>query len=200
MRESQISRKTAETDISLQLVIEGSGSYDVRSGSYFFDHMLEQVARHGSFDLYLRCSGDVEVDFHHSVEDVGICLGEAFRDALGDKRGIRRYGSIILPMDESLALCALDFSGRTHLNFDVQFPPEYKVGDLDTSSSRNFSRRSRGPLMPPCTSNCFAARMCTTSRRRCSRRLRAHSRKRAPLKAAARTDCPARRGCYDCRR
>lgn len=138
MRESQISRKTAETDISLQLVIEGSGSYDVRSGSYFFDHMLEQVARHGSFDLYLRCSGDVEVDFHHSVEDVGICLGEAFRDALGDKRGIRRYGSIILPMDESLALCALDFSGRTHLNFDVQFPPEYKVGDLDTELIKEF--------------------------------------------------------------
>lgn len=138
MRESQISRKTAETDISLQLVIEGSGSYDVRSGSYFFDHMLEQVARHGSFDLYLRCSGDVEVDFHHSVEDVGICLGEAFRDALGDKRGIRRYGSIILPMDESLALCALDFSGRTHLNFDVQFPPEYKVGDLDRAHQGIF--------------------------------------------------------------
>ena len=93
MRKSQISRKTTETDIVLSLIVDGTGVYDVKSGSGFFDHMLEQLARHGAFDLSVRCDGDTEVDMHHSVEDIGICLGEAFREALGDKRGIRRYGS-----------------------------------------------------------------------------------------------------------
>lgn len=138
MRKSQISRKTTETDITLSLSLDGSGSYDVKSGSGFFDHMLEQLTKHGSFDIVLRCKGDVGVDFHHSAEDIGICLGEAFGKALGDKRGIRRYGSYILPMDEALVLCALDFSGRTYLNFDVTFPPEYKVGDLDTELIKEF--------------------------------------------------------------
>lgn len=138
MRKSQISRKTAETDITLSLCLDGKGTYDVASGSGFFDHMLEQLVKHGSFDMTLRCKGDVGVDFHHSAEDVGIVLGKAFADALGDKRGIRRYGSCILPMDEALVLCALDFSGRSHLNFDVTFPPEYKVGDLDTELIKEF--------------------------------------------------------------
>lgn len=138
MRKSQISRKTTETDITLALNIDGKGAYDVKSGSFFFDHMLEQFAKHGSFDLSLVCVGDKEVDFHHSVEDVGICLGKAFADALGDKKGIRRYGDVILPMDEALVLVALDFSGRTYLNFDVTFPDEYKVGDLDTELVNEF--------------------------------------------------------------
>ena len=138
MRKSQISRKTTETDIVLSLIVDGTGVYDVKSGSGFFDHMLEQLARHGAFDLSVRCDGDTEVDMHHSVEDIGICLGEAFREALGDKRGIRRYGSCILPMDEALVLCALDFSGRAYLGFDIVFPPEYKVGDLDTELIREF--------------------------------------------------------------
>ena len=138
MRKSQISRKTAETDITLSLVVDGKGTYDVCSGCGFFDHMLEQLAKHGAFDLVLRCAGDTEVDMHHSVEDVGICLGKALIEALGDKRGIRRYGSCILPMDEALVLCALDLSGRSHLNFDVTFPPEYKVGDMDTELIREF--------------------------------------------------------------
>lgn len=138
MRKSQISRKTTETDITLSLSLDGSGNYDVKSGSGFFDHMLEQLTKHGSFDIVLRCNGDVGVDFHHSAEDIGICLGEAFGKALGDKRGIHRYGSCILPMDEALVLCALDFSGRTYLNFDVTFPPEYKVGDLDTELIKEF--------------------------------------------------------------
>lgn len=138
MRKSQITRKTAETDITLSLNLDGNGSYDVKSGSNFFDHMLEQLAKHGGFDLALMCKGDVEVDFHHSAEDVGICLGKAFAEALGDKKGICRYGDVILPMDEALILCALDFSGRSYLNFDVTFPDEYKVGDLDTELIQEF--------------------------------------------------------------
>lgn len=138
MRKSQISRKTAETDIRLSLALDGEGVYDVKSGSGFFDHMLEQLTKHGNFDLVLRCDGDTEVDLHHSVEDAGICLGEALKRALGDKKGIRRYGNCILPMDEALVLCALDLSGRAHLNFDIEFPPEYKVGDLDTELIKEF--------------------------------------------------------------
>lgn len=138
MRKSQIVRKTTETDINLTLVVDGEGKYNVSSGSHFFDHMLEQFTRHGSFDLDMVCRGDKEVDFHHSAEDVGICLGKAFSEALGDKKGIRRYGDVILPMDEALILCALDFSGRSYLNFDVVFPDEYKVGDLDTELVKEF--------------------------------------------------------------
>ena len=138
MRKSQIMRKTTETDITLSLVIDGTGSYDVESGSGFFDHMLEQLARPGAFDLSVRCDGDTEVDMHHSVEDIGIWFGEALLEAIGDKKGIRRYGSCILPMDEALVLCALDLSGRAYLGFDVVFPPEYKVGDLDTELIREF--------------------------------------------------------------
>lgn len=138
MRKAQIVRKTAETDIDLTLAVDGNGTYSVSSGSGFFDHMLEQLARHGGFDLDVKCKGDTAVDMHHSVEDIGICLGEAVAKALGDKRGIRRYGDVILPMDEALILCAIDLSGRCHLNFDVSFPDEYKVGDLDTELVKEF--------------------------------------------------------------
>ncbi len=138
MRKSQIMRKTTETDIKLDLNLDGAGSYEVKSGSAFFDHMLEQLARHAFFDLKASCKGDVDVDMHHSVEDIGICLGEAVQKALGDKKGIYRYGDAILPMDETLILCAIDLSGRCYLNFDVSFPDEYKVGDLDTELIKEF--------------------------------------------------------------
>jgi imidazoleglycerol-phosphate dehydratase len=138
MRYAEINRKTKETDIALSLEIDGGGNYRIASGCNFFNHMLELFAKHGGFDLTLACKGDIEVDCHHSIEDAGICLGKAFLKALGDKKGINRYGDILLPMDEALVLCALDFSGRSCLNFDVEFPPEYKVGDMDTEMVEEF--------------------------------------------------------------
>lgn len=138
MRNAEIRRKTNETDIALTLDIDGGGTYSIDSGCNFFNHMCELFAKHGNFDLMVLCKGDIEVDFHHSVEDIGICLGLAFNEALGDKTGINRYGDVILPMDEALVMCAVDFSGRSYLNFDVSFPDEYKVGDMDTELIREF--------------------------------------------------------------
>ena len=137
MRTAEISRKTAETDITLSLCLEGGG-YEISTGCGFFDHMLEQFARHGGFGLRLSCRGDTCVDCHHTVEDCGIALGEAFLRALGDKRGICRYGWAALPMDEALVLCAADLSGRTCVNFDVAFPGEYKLGDMDAELVKEF--------------------------------------------------------------
>lgn len=137
MRTSQISRKTAETEIRLTLNLDGSGKYDIHTGCGFFDHMMELFARHGRFDLSIECRGDSHVDDHHTVEDIGICLGQACKEALGNKQGICRYGSMMLPMDEALALCALDISGRAHLNFDVQVPTQ-KVGTFDTELVKEF--------------------------------------------------------------
>jgi imidazoleglycerol-phosphate dehydratase len=137
MRRSVIERKTAETDIVLRLDLDGSGLSDVRSGVGFLDHMLTLLARHGRFDLTVHCKGDTDVDDHHSVEDVGICLGRAFREALGDKRGICRYGDAALPMDEALVLCAVDLSGRGCLGWDLPFPTE-KVGFFDTQLVEEF--------------------------------------------------------------
>ncbi len=137
MRYSEITRKTGETDISLKLNLDGSGKSDISSGCPFLDHMLNLFTRHGRFDLTLRCVGDIEVDYHHTVEDIGIALGEAFDRAVGDKRGINRYGSMILPMDESLILSAVDFSGRAHLEFGLNIPTE-KVGDFDCELVREF--------------------------------------------------------------
>ena len=137
MRTSQIHRKTGETDIQLSLNIDGRGTYDIDTGRGFLNHMLELFARHGRFDLSLKCSGDSHVDDHHTTEDIGISLGQAFREALGNKRGILRYGSMMLPMDETLILCALDISGRAYLNFDVQIPTE-KVGSFDTELTKEF--------------------------------------------------------------
>lgn len=137
MRISDITRTTAETDISLSLNLDGVGKADIRSGCGFLDHMLTLFARHGDFDLTLRCSGDTEVDYHHSVEDIGIALGRAFTEALGDKRGITRYGQFLLPMDETLVLCACDLSGRDYLGWDVKLPSA-KVGDFDTELAREF--------------------------------------------------------------
>ncbi len=137
MRNAEIKRKTAETDIELKLNLDGSGIADQNTGCGFLDHMLTLFAAHGSFDLAVRCNGDVEVDYHHSVEDIGICLGQAFAKALGDAKGIRRYGSMILPMDEALILCAIDISGRDYLSFKLEIPAE-KIGDFDTELAEEF--------------------------------------------------------------
>lgn len=137
MRTASIVRKTAETDIALKLVLDGTGEANIDSGCGFLDHMLTLFAKHGRFDLTLSCKGDTEVDFHHSAEDIGICLGRAFNKALGDKMGICRYGYMLLPMDEALVLSAVDFSGRCYLGYDVLMPTE-KVGDFDTELAEEF--------------------------------------------------------------
>ena len=137
MRTAEIFRKTAETEIALKLDLDGSGKSEIDSGVGFLDHMLTLFARHGRFDLSLSCKGDTWVDDHHSVEDVGIALGQAFAKALGDKRGIARYGSCILPMDESLILTAVDLSGRAYLGYDLRVPTQ-RVGTFDTELTEEF--------------------------------------------------------------
>ena len=137
MRTAQINRTTAETDISLRLTLDGTGASDCKTGCGFLDHMLTLFARHGRFDLAVTCKGDTYVDYHHSVEDIGICLGKAFAEALGDKRGITRYGDIILPMDETLILSAVDISGRGGCYMDMSIPTE-KVGTFDTQLCEEF--------------------------------------------------------------
>lgn len=136
-RSSTINRKTRETDIEITLELDGSGQAEVNTGIGFLDHMLEGFARHGFFDLKCRIKGDLQVDGHHTVEDTGIVLGQAIREAVGDKKGIRRYGYFILPMDESLALCAVDLCGRPYLQFDCEFTAE-RVGELETELVREF--------------------------------------------------------------
>ncbi len=137
MRHARITRKTAETDIELDLELDGSGKAEIDTGSGFLDHMLMLFSRHGHFDLTLKCTGDLQVDEHHTTEDIGIALGEAFLQALGDKRGITRYGSMLLPMDETLVLCAVDLSGRTMLRYTLA-PPSPKVGTFDTELGEEF--------------------------------------------------------------
>ena len=137
MRTSDISRVTAETDIRLSLDLDGRGTSDIDTGVGFLDHMLTLFARHGRFDLYVKAKGDVYIDDHHTVEDVGIVLGQAFAEAVGDKKGICRYGSCILPMDEALILCAADISGRDYLGYALDIPTE-KVGTFDTELMEEF--------------------------------------------------------------
>ena len=137
MRTAAISRETKETAIALQLNLDGSGKAEVKSGCGFLDHMLTLFARHGDFDLELTCKGDTEVDYHHTVEDIGIALGQAFTAALGEKRGINRYGQFLLPRDETLVLCACDLSGRDYLGWAVTLPAP-KVGDFDTELAKEF--------------------------------------------------------------
>ena len=137
MRTANIKRDTRETQIRLTLDLDGAGKSSVSSGVGFLDHMLELFARHGDFDLTLTCHGDTQVDFHHSVEDIGICLGQAFAESLGDKRGIARYGQFLLPMDEALVLCAVDLSGRDYLGWALDLPAQ-KVGDFDTELAKEF--------------------------------------------------------------
>lgn len=137
MRTAEITRNTAETNISLKVNLDGTGKTEVSTGVGFLNHMLTLFAAHGKFDLEVRCVGDTDVDDHHSVEDVGICLGQAFRQALGDKRGITRYGSFLLPMDEALILAAVDISGRSSLNDALEIPTE-KIGSFDTELVEEF--------------------------------------------------------------
>ncbi len=137
MRTAQIDRKTAETDISLTLALDGKGESSVDTGCGFLDHMLTLFARHGRFDLTVKCTGDVQVDYHHTVEDVAIVLGRAFARALGDKRGISRYGWSVLPMDEALIMTSADLSGRSFLGFELPLPAQ-KVGDFDTELVKEF--------------------------------------------------------------
>lgn len=137
MRKAIINRKTAETDISLTLNIDGSGKSNINTGCGFLDHMLTLFSKHGRFDLDVACKGDTHVDDHHTVEDIGISLGLAFKQALADKKGIGRYGYMILPMDEALILTAIDFSGRGYLNYDMDIPTQ-KVGSFDTELVEEF--------------------------------------------------------------
>ena len=137
MRTADIRRDTRETRIQLSLNLDGTGKADIATGVGFLDHMLELFARHGDFDLIVRCQGDTQVDGHHSVEDIGICLGDAFAQALGDKRGVARYGSMALPMDEALILTAVDLSGRGMLCYGLSIPTE-KVGSFDTELTEEF--------------------------------------------------------------
>lgn len=136
-RTAEIKRKTTETDIELSLCLDGSGIAEIQTGSGFLNHMLTSFARHGRFDLTVRCTGDAWVDYHHTVEDVGICLGEAIAAALGDMRGVTRFGSAVIPMDEALVLAAVDLSGRACLGYALEIPAQ-KVGDFDTELAEEF--------------------------------------------------------------
>ena len=136
-RESKLIRQTNETDIAISLSLDGSGKADIQTGIGFFDHMLNGFARHGLFDLSCEVKGDLEVDGHHTVEDTGIVLGNAIKEAVGDKKGIKRYGSFILPMDDALCLCAIDLCGRPYFNFECNFTAE-RIGEMDTELIREF--------------------------------------------------------------
>lgn len=137
MRTSEIMRKTAETDIALSINLDGKGNSNIDTGCGFLDHMLVLFSKHGRFDLNVKCQGDIEVDFHHTTEDIAIALGQAFSEALADKKGIVRYGHSILPMDEALVMCAVDISGRGHLSYNLEIPAQ-KVGDFDTELVEEF--------------------------------------------------------------
>lgn len=137
MRKATVSRKTAETEITVEIDLDGTGAYDNQTGVGFFDHMLDQLARHALIDMRVRAVGDLHIDDHHTVEDTGIALGQALREAMGDKRGIRRYGECHLPMDEAQVRCALDLSGRAFLVWNVDFPTP-KIGTFDTELVREF--------------------------------------------------------------
>lgn len=136
-RTAKLNRKTQETDIHMELSLDGSGKTSIQTGIGFFDHMLNSFARHGLFDLSLSVKGDLEVDGHHTVEDTGIVLGSAIKEALGDKKGIKRFGYFILPMDDALVLCSLDLSGRPYLSYDVGFTTQ-QIGYMDTELAKEF--------------------------------------------------------------
>ena len=137
MRKYEVNRRTRETDIKVQVDLEGSGVYQIDTGIGFLNHMLELFTSHGKFDINILCVGDLQVDYHHTVEDVALSLGMAFREALGEKRGIKRYGQRLLPMDEALIMCAIDIGGRSFLNYDVQLSAD-KIGDFDAELVREF--------------------------------------------------------------
>lgn len=136
-RVAHISRITNETNITMDLELDGTGKHTIETGIGFFDHMLSGFSKHGFFDMNLQCKGDLEVDCHHTIEDTGIVLGNAIKEAAGDKKGIRRYGYCLLPMDETLVLCAVDLSGRPYLAYDASFTAD-RIGDMDTEMAREF--------------------------------------------------------------
>lgn len=138
-RKAEIHRKTNETDIKVAIDLYGGGNFNIKTGIGFFDHMLSHISKHGFIDLDIDATGDLEVDSHHTIEDIGIVLGQSITKALGEKKGIKRYGSMILPMEEALVLCAIDLSGRPYLSFDAKFTVE-KVGDMDTEMVEEFFR------------------------------------------------------------
>ncbi|GMQ58908.1 imidazoleglycerol-phosphate dehydratase HisB [Vallitalea sediminicola] len=138
-RISEINRKTNETDISLKLNIDGIGDYEIDTGVGFFDHMMTHISKHGLFDLNVKCKGDLQIDCHHTIEDIGIVFGKCLKEAVGDKTGIKRYGSAVIPMDETLILCALDLSGRSYLNYDVELSTD-RIGTMDTEMVEEFFR------------------------------------------------------------
>ncbi|MGI6730489.1 MAG: imidazoleglycerol-phosphate dehydratase HisB [Anaerovoracaceae bacterium] len=139
MREGTISRETKETNIKLTLNLDGEGDYEINTGVGFFDHMLTAFSVHSGFDLKVKCTGDLEVDCHHTIEDIGIVLGAAFKEALSDKKGIARYGNFTVPMDEALAMCTADISGRPYIVFNAEFG-DYRLGDMDTAMVEEFFR------------------------------------------------------------
>ena len=197
-RKISLERNTAETKISLSIDLDGTGKYQVDTGCGFLNHMLELFARHGRFDLTLKCDGDTQVDYHHTTEDIGIAMGQAILEALGDKKGIRRYGSFLLPMDETLVMTALDLSGRSYLVMDVEIPTE-KVGDFDTELVKEFmialSSNSRMTLHFKCST----AKTATISSRRCSRDWDARSARRCRLTRSTGTRFHRQKGYYDLR-
>ena len=169
MRIVKSARRTDETEISLTLNLDGSGIYDVDTGCGFLNHMLELFSRHGRFDLTLACRGDVQVDYHHTVEDIAIVLGRAFSEALGDRAGINRYGTCTLPMDEALILAAVDISGRPAVGYALEVPTE-KVGDFDTELVGNSCWASRAAWAARCMCAAWRAQTATISSRACLRR------------------------------
>lgn len=136
-RRAKLTRKTKETDITIDFLVDGKGEANINTGIVFFDHMLEGFTRHGLFDMTVNCVGDLNVDCHHSIEDTAIVLGNCIKKAIGDKKGIKRYGSMILPMDETLVLCAIDLCNRPYLSFEAEFPTE-KIGQMDTEMVKEF--------------------------------------------------------------
>jgi len=139
-RKTSISRETKETNILMAFNIDGTGTYDINTGVGFFDHMMGHIAKHGFFDMSLNCKGDLEIDSHHTIEDVGIVFGQCISKAIGDKEGIKRYGSAIIPMDETLVLCSLDLSGRPYLNFDINVDLNSMIGTMDGEMVEEFFR------------------------------------------------------------
>ena len=194
MREVTLERNTNETQIELTLNLDGAGRYEVDTGCGFLNHMLELFARHGRFDLVLTCHGDVEVDYHHTAEDIGIALGQAFARALGEMRGIQRYGSFYLPMDEALVLCAVDLSGRCTLNWDVHCKTE-KVGDSMWNAPRSLAGLARNV---PATLHLYnlQGKIPTTSSKPASRGQATHWLRQSPLMPPTGTRSLPRKDCW----
>lgn len=192
MRNAHIHRETAETQIQLTLVLDGDDGCRTDTGCGFLNHMLDLFAKHGAFGLQVFCQGDTDVDYHHTVEDVGIALGEAFREALGDKRGIQRYGNFLLPMDESLVLVAVDLSGRAVCCCDLDLPAQ-KVGDFDTELVEEFFQGFTRAWGRPFISVRWRGKIRTTSSRRPSRGSAGPWPRRRPPIRGIRIRCPAPR-------